>query len=135
ADPFKLKITIETPLRLKFTNRLSAELPFHVLVRTMLRRVSSLFNYYGDGEPDLDYRGMVKRAEGVHILNSNLHWFDWRRYSSRQDKSMLMGGMIGSIIYEGEIGDYLPLMDLCSQFHLGKQTSFGLGKINAEILK
>jgi CRISPR/Cas system endoribonuclease Cas6 (RAMP superfamily) len=135
AGPFKLKITIETPLRLKFTNRLSAELPFHVLVRTMLRRVSSLFNYYGDGEPDLDYRGMVKRAEGVHILNSNLHWFDWRRYSSRQDKSMLMGGMIGSIIYEGKIGDYLPLLDLCSQFHLGKQTSFGLGKINAEIFE
>lgn len=135
VDFSKLKITIETPLRLKFTNRLAAELPFHVLVRAMLRRVSSLFNYYGDGEPEIDYRGMVKRAEGVHILNSNLHWFDWRRYSSRQDKSMLMGGMIGSIIYEGKIGDYLPLLDLCSQFHLGKQTSFGLGKINAEILE
>ena len=130
-----IKITIETPLRIKFENRLAATLPFHVLVRAMLRRVSSLFNYYGDGEPELDYRGMVGRAKDIQIADSNLTWFDWRRYSNRQDQAMLMGGMLGSVTYQGKFGEYLPLIDLCAKVHLGKQTSFGLGKIKAEIIE
>jgi hypothetical protein len=134
-EPIKLKITIETPLRLKFINKLTVQLPFHVLIRAVLRRVSSLFNYYGDGEPDLDYKAMIKNAETVTTVDEDLCWYDWRRYSSRQDKSMLMGGIMGSVIYEGKITEYLPLIDLCSELHLGKQTSFGLGKINANVLK
>ena len=129
---FRFKIILETPLRLKFKNRFKAELSFHILVRAMLRRASSLLDCYGDGEPLLDYRGLVKRAETVHVVDTNLNWFDWKRYSHRQDKSMLMGGMIGSVIFEGKIEEYLPLIEFCSKTHLGKQTSFGLGKIKAE---
>ena len=129
---FSLRLILETPLRLKFENRLKADLPFHVLVRAMLRRISSLLNCYGNGEPPLDYRGLVNRAEAIQISDTNLNWFDWKRYSHRQDKSMLMGGMIGSVIFEGKIGEYIPLIEFCSKVHLGKQTSFGLGKIKAE---
>jgi len=127
-----LKLTLKTPLRLKFENRLKADLPFHVLVRSMLRRISSLFNCYGKGEPPLDYRGLVQRAASVKTFDSNLKWFDWCRYSSRQNKSMLMGGMTGSVTYKGNIAEYLPVVELCEKVHLGKQTSFGLGQIRAE---
>ncbi len=133
-DDFHLRFTLETPLRMKFENRLKADLPFHVLVRAMLRRISSLLNTYGDGEPPLDYRSLVKRAESVRIAEDSLHWFDWRRYSFRQDKGMLMGGIVGSVVYKGKIGEFMPLIDFCKKTHLGKQTTFGLGKIKAEIL-
>ncbi len=129
---FQLTVRILTPLRLKFENRFKADLPFHVLIRAMLRRVSSLFNCYGKGEPDLDYRGMVRRAEEVHIAKDKLRWYDWKRYSFRQDKAMLMGGMVGSVTYAGKLGEFMPLIDLCSKVHVGKQTSFGLGQIHAE---
>ncbi len=132
---FRLSIIIETPLRLKFENRLMADLPFHVLARAILRRISSLFNYYSEGEPELDYRGMVRRAKEIRVIDNDLSWFDWRRYSNRQDQAMLMGGMVGSVTYEGKIGEYLPLIDFCTKVHLGKQTSFGLGKITAEIIE
>ena len=138
ADPgdkiVKLKIIFETPLRLKFENRLKADLPFHVLVRVLLRRVSSLLNTYGTGEPPLDYRDLIKRARDVKITDMDLSWFDWRRYSFRQDKAMLMGGITGSVTYEGKIGEYIPFIEFCSKVHLGKQTSFGLGKIKIEIV-
>jgi len=130
---FSLRLILETPLRLKFENRLKADLLFHVFVRAMLRRVSSLLNCYGEGEPVLDYRGLVRKAEKIQIVDTDLSWFDWKRYSHRQDKSMLMGGMIGSVTFEGKIGEYLPLIEFCSKVHLGKQTSFGLGKIKAEM--
>jgi len=126
----KIKVTLETPLRLKFKNRLkSADLPFHVLVRTMLRRISALFSTWDGGEPSLDYRGLVKRAEDVRIVENRLSWFDWQRYSNRHERKMLMGGVVGSILYEGRLGEFLPLLDICSKVHLGKNTSFGLGKM------
>ncbi|MBN1625216.1 MAG: CRISPR system precrRNA processing endoribonuclease RAMP protein Cas6 [Deltaproteobacteria bacterium] len=131
-----ISVTIRflTPIRLKFENRLSAELPFHLLVRAMLRRVSSLFKEYGGKEPDLDYKGMVIRAQDVRTAENNLRWHDWRRYSFRQESEMTLGGMIGSVSYEGALGEYAPLMELCSRLHIGKQTTFGLGKFEMEII-
>ena len=123
-----------TPVRLKFENRLTAELPFHILARAMLRRVSSLFNAYDGNEPALDYRGMVKRAEAVRTAKNELMWHDWRRYSFRQDQAMMLGGMTGSVTYTGALGEYLPLMELCSRVHIGKQTTFGLGRFEMEMI-
>jgi len=129
-----LKLNLKTPLRLKFANKFQADLPFHLLVRAMLRRISSLMNVYGNGEPPLDYSGLVKKAQAVKTAEKNLLWYDWQRYSFRQDKKMLMGGITGSVTYDGCIGEYLSLIDFCEQVHLGKQTTFGLGKIELELI-
>ena len=124
----ELIVTLVTPLRLKFTNHYQADLPFHLLVRAMLRRVSSLLDCFGAGEPPLDYRGLVARAATVETVGSSLRWCDWQRYSNRQEEAMLMGGMIGEVSWRGRLGEYLPLLEFCKQVHLGKQTTFGLGQ-------
>ncbi len=133
-EDLSIEITLSTPLRLKYQNNLNAELPFHVLTRAMLRRASSLLEYYDGGEPALDYRGMVSRADDVRVTQSTIAWFDWRRYSNRQEQAMLMGGMIGSITYCGKLAEYLLLIDFCEKVHVGKQTTFGLGKITARLV-
>lgn len=131
----RARVALITPLRIKYKNRLSPDLPFHVLVRAVLRRLSTLFEAYGEGEPDLDYTTLVRDAEKIKTVDNDISWFDWRRYSFRQDKQMLMGGLVGSIVYEGKLGPYLPLLELSSMVHLGKQTTFGLGKIHVEVLQ
>jgi CRISPR/Cas system endoribonuclease Cas6 (RAMP superfamily) len=40
-----------------------------------------------------------------------------------------MGGMIGEVIYRGHLSEFLPLLRLSEKIHLGKATTFGLGKI------
>jgi hypothetical protein len=42
-------------------------------------------------------------------------------------KPSFMGGIIGT--YEGNIGKYLPLFDIATLVHIGKQTTVGMGKI------
>jgi len=133
-EDLSIEITLSTPLRLKYQNNLKAELPFHVLTRAMLRRASSLLEYYDGGEPALDYRGLVARAEDVVVTQSTISWLDWRRYSNRQEQAMLMGGMIGGITYRGKLAEYMPLIKFCEQVHVGKQTTFGLGKITAKLV-
>jgi CRISPR/Cas system endoribonuclease Cas6 (RAMP superfamily) len=130
----KITLNFKTPLRIKHKNHLSPEMPFHVLVRAMLRRAAALLTAYDNGEPDLDYSGMVARAHAIQIESTNLEWIDWRRYSFRQDQAMLMGGLKGTITYTGGLSEHLPLIDFCTQVNVGKQTTFGLGRFSAEEL-
>ncbi len=132
--PFDLRLTLETPLRFKFNNKFAEDLTFNMLARAMLRRATSLLICYGDGMPGIAFHDLVDKAEKVGTRESSLKWYDWRRYSNHQEKSMLMGGMIGSVTYENIPPEFLRVVDFCAKVHLGKQTSFGLGKIKAEIL-
>lgn len=129
GGPMQLAVEFITPLRMKFKNTLNDALPFHVLARAMLRRASSLLNCYGRGEPALDYKALVDRAKQVEIIKNELKWFDWQRYSHRQKRAMPLGGVTGRIVYQGDLRPYLPLLEFCNRVHLGKNTTFGLGKM------
>lgn len=130
SDVSRLVVTMVTPLRLKFQNSFRDELPFHVLIRSALRRISSLNSQFYDGEPDLNYRGLVQRAGDVMTESSNIRWLDWARYSNRQEIKMQMGGLVGQVTYTGALTEFLPLLRYCEQVHIGKATTFGLGKIS-----
>ncbi len=41
---------------------------------------------------------------------------------------MSLGGVTGTISYEGDITDFVLLLRLGEYMHVGKGTSFGLGK-------
>ncbi len=126
----KIALTCSTPLRLKYDNQLQNGLPFHLLIRAALRRISSLEAAYGNGEPPLDYKGLVAKATDVQTISSTCRWVDIERYSNRQKASMFIGGIQGEMLYQGEnLSKFLPLLRYCETTHLGKQTSFGLGRI------
>lgn len=127
-------IEFKTPLRIKFNKSFPENLTFQTLTRTMLRRISSLMNCYGDGEPALDYKRLVNEAAKINIKESNLYWKDWQRYSNRHHKKMYMGGLMGNITYSGKIREYIPLIEACSKIHLGKNTIFGLGRFKYSII-
>jgi len=133
-DLFRVKITLETPLRFKYKNRLANQLPFHLFTQIMLRRINFLSYCCDTRRPELHYSDLLDRAGDVEIVENRLQWFDWTRYSGRQEKSMMMGGMVGDIVYEGRLAEYLPLMEFCEKVHVGKQAAFGLGKFGFEVL-
>lgn len=130
GSPTRISIDFLTPFRVKYRGRFVREVPFHVLVRAALRRIASLEEAYGDGEPDLDYGSIIRASEDVHIVRQDLAWCDVPRYSSRQKRKMMMGGPVGKVVYQGRgLEMFLPLLKYCETVHLGKQTFFGLGKI------
>jgi len=61
-------------------------------------------------------------------MRNKLYWQDWERYSSRQQTRMKFGGWVGEIIYQGDFQRFLPLLRLGEHIHVGKVTTFGLGK-------
>ncbi|PID64654.1 MAG: hypothetical protein CR963_00115, partial [Gammaproteobacteria bacterium] len=53
----------------------------------------------------------------------------WQRYSQRQRQKMPLDGIMGTVTYEGELAEFMPLVEFCTQTHIGKQTAFGLGEM------
>jgi len=133
-SPKEIKVELVTPLRVKHRNHFADSLPFHLLARAMLRRISTLMKRFGKGEPKLNYAKLIEKAHKIKTRHTEIYWYDWRRYSSRQRSNMYMGGLMGSIIYSGDLREYIPLLEFSSKVHIGKQTTFGLGKIHWEPL-
>jgi hypothetical protein len=124
----RLRLKLITPLRIAGREKGPADLPFDVLIRSLIRRSTALLNTWGDGEPDLDYPALAKKAADITTVENRLSWFDWKRYSARQDRKMFMGGLIGEITYTGDLTRFMPLLHMGQIVHAGKNTAFGLGQ-------
>jgi hypothetical protein len=125
----RIRLLSVTPVRIKAERHLTDRLSFSILVRTLLRRFSSLAYFHCGCELDLDYRGVIERADAVQTVEDRTLWIDWERYSRRQETAMKMGGLVGEMAFEGEeIDEFLPLLALGEYLHVGKGTAFGLGR-------
>lgn len=127
-SPSTLPLSFVTPTRLKYDGQLSPTLEFHILIRNLLRRISLLSYFHCGEELVLDFKGLIEEAKNIKALKENLHWQDWERYSNRQETKMKMGGFVGSVKFQGEFEKFIPFLLLGEYIHVGKGTSFGLGK-------
>ena len=127
-SPFTLHLNFITPTRLKFDGNLSPKPDFHILIRNLLRRISLLSYFHCGQDLDLDFKGLIENSKSIKVKEENLSWVDWERYSNRQETKMKMGGFVGSITFEGDFMPFLSFLLLGEYIHVGKGTSFGLGK-------
>lgn len=124
-----LTISFLTPTRISYGRELAVKPDFHILVRSLMRRVNLLNYFHGEKrEAGWNHREIIAIAETVNIEKDDSRWWDWERYSTRQGARMKMGGFVGEVKYEGNIGPFLPILKAGEIFHAGKGTSFGLGK-------
>jgi len=117
-----------TPTRLKHSGRIVREPAFHVLVRALLRRISSLYYFHCGERWDTDYRGLIDLAKAVETVEAHTSWEHWQRHSSKQGHRIPMGGVMGHMRYAGPIRQFLPLLVLGSVVHVGKGCVFGHGR-------
>lgn len=129
-EPVNDKINLEflTHCRIKFNEKITCKIDFHVLIRNLLRRLSTISLFHCDQELEYDYKELIKKAENIETINNALHWHDWERFSTRQKQNMSLGGAIGNITFQGDFTPFLPIIKLGEYIHVGKGTSFGLGR-------
>ena len=128
GQPSQIEIEFLTMTRLKYEHNFIKHAEFHIIIRNLLRRLSSLAYFHHGHELDVDIKQLLVKAEQVHIVEDNTRWVDWERFSSRQDRKINLGGIKGKITYEGEMSDFIPLLVLGELTHVGKGTVFGMGK-------
>ena len=123
-----LTLDFLTPLRLKRKGDLVTSLSFPFFFECLARRLSVLAAFYGDACQLVDFSSLAAAADEVQVTHSRLRWFDWERYSRRQQAEMKFGGLKGRVQLAGKLGPLLPILRLGSQVNAGEKTTFGLGR-------
>lgn len=132
-DVSGMTLQLHTPTRLVNKGRLDDNPDFSILMRAVFRRIDSLGRIHGQGGLGIDFRNYLDKANRVKLAKCKTRWHDWERYSSTQATFMKLGGLVGEISYEGELGLFLPYLRMTETLHAGKGTSFGLGRYTMEV--
>ena len=128
----RVKIDLETPLRVKHNGRFVSRFDFPVLVQAALRRVRALWSCYAKEDIDIDTNRIMNQARTIQLIRDDTKWTEQIRFSNRQRTKMNMDGVTGSLLFEGNFARLIPLMQMAEPFHIGKSTSFGLGKFRLD---
>ena len=131
AAPRSVRVRLLTPLRLRRHERLvsTSDLTFRAFAGNLLRRLSLLTYFFADTPLDIDFSGLLGRAESIPMIEPRLRWHEWTRHSSRQKAKVPMGGLVGSFVLEGSgLGPFWPSLWLGQWTHVGKGCSMGLGR-------
>ncbi len=123
-------LRLSTPLRLQQRGKPARvnTLDARALLVTLARRWQLLMDIHlGSQAPQQDFSTLVTQAEAIRLDASDLRWFDWGRYSQRQQQEMKFGGLTGSLHLHGELSPFAELLHLGQWLHVGKNASFGLG--------
>jgi len=80
----------------------------------------------------------MNRLKLEHIIRPAGSFLLMRSSEKRSERGckMISGkrNLTGPDGQAGKLGEYFPLIDFSEKVHLGKNTSFGLGKIKAEVV-
>lgn len=125
----QLTVEFMTPTRLKHQAQfVRTGPPFDVLVKALLGRVSAISYFHCGQTLEGDFKGLIKQAAAVAIVQQTSHWTDWSRFSTRQQQQVKMGGLVGRVTYHGPWEPYLPLLWLGQWTHVGKGAVVGNGQ-------
>lgn len=128
----EITLHIHTPLRLQQQGQPLGlgQLTPRALVATLARRTSLLM------ELQAGQSGWSEAARDITLLSDTLtdtqelRWFDWTRYSSRQQQAMTLGGVLGRWTLRGApdtLAQLWPWLWLGQWLHVGKNASMGMG--------
>lgn len=132
-DDGRLRLHLVTPLRIKEKGRFVDRLTFRTLAFRMLRRVLEVAHFHVPASKiDWDVDALLEQADAVRVTDADLSWLDWERYSNRQRTKMRLGGLVGALTLEGPLAPFHDLLRAAEVLHVGKGTTFGLGKIRVE---
>jgi hypothetical protein len=128
--PTQIELNFHSPLRIKQDqkNLSTSDFNFGALFGTLLRRISMISYFHTDTPLETDFAGLKAKARAVQFVSQELKWYDWTRYSSRQQAEMNMGGVLGSVVLDtSDLEDFWPYLWLGQWTHVGKATSMGMG--------
>ena len=131
--PHRATLHFHTPLRLQVQGKPARanQLTARDLLIALARRHQLLRDVHlGAAAPQYDFKTLVGQAEAIKLHAQDLHWFDWKRYSSRQRQEMTLGGVLGCWTLRGDtdtLADLWPWLWLGQWLHVGKNATFGLG--------
>ncbi|SCX27257.1 Uncharacterized conserved protein [Nitrosomonas eutropha] len=123
-----VRLHLVTPLRLQNNGvPLKAQtITERALLMALVRRLALMSEFHGELAWQPDFHHLGELASSIQG-NRQLSWRDWKRYSSRQQQEMALGGVTGRWNLHGKLSAFWPALWFGQWLHAGKNASFGLG--------
>jgi len=134
-----LQLHIHTPLRLQRQGRPlpPEQLNARSLVAALARRIALVLEFHAtQAQWGAQVPQLVQMAAALSEQR-DLRWFDWIRYSSRQQQEMSLGGVLGHWTLHGprtELQALWPWLHLGQWLHVGKNATMGMGGYSLQAL-
>lgn len=127
----EVKIKFLTPTRIKTRGMLTIDIDFALFARELSKRIGLLGFFHNEWESDNltdNLAEFIQNCKSIETVDAKLKWIDWERYSAKQNTRMTLGGFTGEIKFLGELDKFMKIIKAGEILHLGKGTTFGLGK-------
>lgn len=137
---YSVSVDFTTPFRFKKQGSYESDIHAGDVLLACFRRFHSLVNLYSDQSPPEEELTSLFKLDDLKSRivreKSNLSWKEQVYFSSRQKRAMKLGGVQGVLHFTAELSPFeLKMLEAGSLFHIGKNSSFGLGKIEVSYKK
>lgn len=123
-----------TPLRIRHKGQLLTRILFPTLIRNITNRIMAITERYG-GRTDRDeVERLQMLATEIKMIKEDLRLEQLERYSNRLQEKMDLGGLLGKIEFEGDLTPFVPWLFAAQILHIGRNTTFGMGRIEVYFL-
>lgn len=122
-------IRMITPARLLTKKRPWREVSAQSLINALYKRARLLELWYGDkSESKEKSECLTNIADGLSLAaGPDWHWEEQHYFSKKQKRRVSLSGFRGSLLLEGHLSPYLPLLRAGACWGIGKATSYGSG--------
>jgi len=128
----RIWVRFVTPAELKGEGDVSSKPGFDILIHRLAERIWALGCLYQGWPPEWDYRDLLDLGRTVRLVNWKWNRTETLRRSSRTGQTHPIGGFTGWAEYEGQVGAFLPLLEIGRWTGVGRQTVWGKGEICVE---
>jgi hypothetical protein len=134
AGDARVTVRFETPVRIKRGGRPAEDIDFPLLFAQLWRRLTMLCVLYGEHGPEDDevFRLLREETAGVRTVDRRFRPLRWDHLSTASGERKPMSGLLGHVVFEGNLEPFLPALRAGEAVHLGGGTSFGLGRVRVE---
>ncbi|MBD3169941.1 MAG: CRISPR system precrRNA processing endoribonuclease RAMP protein Cas6, partial [candidate division Zixibacteria bacterium] len=126
TDDTDITISFLSPAKIVTRGKANFEPGLRDIMSPLLRRLGSLYYFHGDGEAEIDFSGVLDKANGIEC-DSEFKKVPAIRYSGRQSKTISISGFTGEMRIENCPGDIIRYLKMGQFIGLGKSTTMGLG--------
>lgn len=122
-------IRLCTPLRIRHKGQLLTDISFLTLIRNIVSRIVSITERYGGSMDREEADRILLLAAEIKVTKADLRLEHLERYSNRLKEKMDLSGLLGEVEFEGDLTPFIPWLLAAQILHVGRNTTFGMGRI------
>lgn len=131
----RIRVRFVTPADIREKDASDAAPRFGALIRRSRDRIGALATFFGHGSIAHDPRALGTLADTVATVSAEVTASEVARHSSRTGQWHPIGGVVGTVVYEGEaIAQTMPWLRVAELVGVGKHATFGNGRLVVDVL-